>query len=148
MSCSQQPKQAAPDHAGRKFSTSDKQRKVRNGYFGKNRSSRKGTQIYASCARKGANGKARTMVTPLPKGDTQQKIRFHSQCPGILPGLLCPGRRGPEPLLSFRHISHLVTGEAVEGALPGCYFTLSDRVTGSFDDLLAHLLAFVVLRGG
>lgn len=36
----------------------------------------------------------------------------------------------------------------MEGALPGCYFTLSEQVTGIFDDLLAHLLAFVVLRGG
>ena len=127
------PKQAAPDHAGRKCSTSDKQRNARNGYFRKNRSSRRGMQIYISCARRCANGKAQTLVTPLPKGDTQQKIKFHSQHPGVLPGLLCPRRRGPVPLLSFEHISHLVTGEAVKEALPGCCFTLSDHLTDIFD---------------
>lgn len=127
------PKQATPDHAGRKSTTGDRQRNIRNGYFRKNRSSMRDTLIDIRCARRCANGKSQTLVPPLPKGDTQQKWSFIPSAQESFLASFSPGRRGPVLLLSFQHISHLATGESVKEALLGCYFILSDQVTDIFD---------------
>lgn len=90
------PKQAAPDYAGRKFSTGDKQRKVRNGYFGKNRSSRKGTQIYPSMCQKGCKWQGSDPGDTLcPREIRNRKSGFIPSAQESFPASSAPGGEVP-----------------------------------------------------